>query len=96
MALTFTIHGIRTNQKNTKYWRGFEEHVKPQANHLLNRFYLRNLKQNGRLLEEFLTEARLLIQNSGYSAELQDELMRDAFMPWYLAPTQTLSEKMHR
>ena len=66
--------------KLDEYWKRFEEHVKPQSNHLLNRFYLRNLKQNGRPLDEFLTEAQLLIQNSGYPTELHDELMRDALV----------------
>ena len=54
--------------------------MKPQANHLHNCLYLRNLKQNGRSLDEFLTEVQLLIQNSGYPAELQDEMMRDALV----------------
>ncbi len=66
--------------KLDEYWKRFEEHVKPQSSHLLNRFYLRNLKQNGRPLDEFLTEALLLIQNSGYPTELHDELMRDALV----------------
>ncbi len=66
--------------KPDKYWKRLEEHVKPQSNHLLNRFYLRNLKQNGRPLDEFLTEAQLLIHNSGYPTELHDELMRDTLV----------------
>ncbi|CAH3139767.1 unnamed protein product [Pocillopora meandrina] len=36
-------------QKDLKeYWKRFEDHVKPQANHILNRYYLRGLKQNNR------------------------------------------------
>ena len=54
-----------------EYWTRLEEHVKPQSNYILNRFYLRSLKQNNRPLDEFLTEAKLLIQNSGYPADLQ-------------------------
>ena len=54
--------------------------MKPQSNHILNRFYLRNLKQNGRPLNDFLTEAKLLIQNSGYLSELHDELLRDVLV----------------
>ena len=61
-----------------EYWTRLEEHVKPQSNYILNRFYLRSLKQNNRPLDEFLTEAKLLIQNSGYPADLHDELLRDA------------------
>lgn len=52
-----------------EYWTRLEEHVKPQSNYILNRFYLRSLKQNNRPLDEFLTEAKLLIQNSGYPAD---------------------------
>lgn len=58
--------------KLDEYWKRFEEHVKPQSNHILNRFYLRNLRQNGRPLDDFLTEAKLLILNSGYTSELHD------------------------
>ena len=66
--------------KLAEYWKRFEEHVKPQSNHILNRFYLRSLKQNNRPLDEFLTEARLLIKSSGFPAELHDELMRDSLV----------------
>ena len=48
-------------QKLDEYWKRYEEHVKPQSNHILYYFYLRNIKQNGRALNDFLTEAKLLI-----------------------------------
>jgi len=38
------------------------------------------LKPNNRFLDEFLTEAKLLIQNSGYSTAKNDELLRDALV----------------
>ena len=76
---TWNLNADQTKDIN-EYWQRFEEHVKPQSNHLLNRFYLRALNQNGRPLDDFLTEARLLIQNSGYPADLHDELMRDALV----------------
>ena len=63
-----------------EYWKRLEEHVKPQSNYILNRFYLRSLKQNNRPLDEFLAEAKLLIQNSGYSTDMHDELLRDALV----------------
>ena len=63
-----------------EYWTRLEEHVKPQSNYILNRFYLQSLKQNNRPLDEFLTEAKLLIQNSGYPADLHDELLHDALV----------------
>ena len=46
----------------------------------MNRYYLRGLKQNNRPLATFLTEARLLIQSSGYPPDLHDELMRDTLV----------------
>ena len=54
-------------QKDLKeYWTRFEDHVKPQSNHILNRYYRRGLKQNNRPLATFITEARLVIQSCGY------------------------------
>ena len=63
-----------------EYWTRFEDHVKPQANHILNRYFLQGLKQNNRPLATFLTEARLLIQSFGYPPDLHDELMRDTLV----------------
>ncbi|EDO26620.1 predicted protein, partial [Nematostella vectensis] len=78
----FNTWNLSTEQANklAEYWKRFEEHVKPQSNHLLNRFYLRSLKQNNRPLDEFLTEAKLLIQNSGFPTDLHDELMRNSLV----------------
>ena len=78
---TWALIITEEQQKNLKeYWTRFEDHVKPQANHILNRYYLRGLKQNNRPLATFLTEARLLIQSSGYPPDLHDELMRDTLV----------------
>ena len=78
----FNTWALTTDQQKDlkEYWTRFEDHVKPQANHILNRYYLRSLKQNNRPLDTFLTEARLLIQSSGYPQELHDELMRDTLV----------------
>ena len=58
--------------------------MKPQSNfihvHVLNCFYLWSLKQNNRPLDEFLTEVKLLVQNSGYPADVNDELLCDALV----------------
>ena len=54
--------------------------MKPQSNYILNRFYLRSLKQNNRPLDEFLTDSKLLVQNSGYPAYMTDKLFRDALV----------------
>ena len=78
----YNTWSLTTEQKKdiNEYWKRFEEHVEPQANKILNRYYLRNLKQNGRPLDAFLTEARLLIQNCSYPDEIQDEIMRDTLV----------------
>lgn len=41
---------------------------------------MQSLKQNNWPLDPFLTQARLLIQSSGYPQELHDELMRDTLV----------------
>ena len=69
---TWNLSGEEQN-KHDEYWMRFEEHVKPHSNHILNRYYLWNLKQNGRPLDNFLTAAKLLIQNRGYLSKLHDE-----------------------
>ena len=78
----YNTWSLTTEQKKgiNEYWKRFEEHAKPQANKILNRYYLRNLKQNGRPLDAFFTEARLLIQNCGYADEMEDEIMRDTLV----------------
>jgi len=38
------------------------------------------LKQNNRPRDEFPTEAKLLIQNIGYSTDMLDELLSDALV----------------
>ena len=68
--------------------------MKPQSNYILTRFYLRSLKQSNRPLDEFLTEAKLLIQNSGYPADMNDKLLRDALVfgvDSYTRKTRTLT-----
>ena len=78
----FITWNLSSKQQNKldEDWKRFEEHVKPQSNHIHKHFYLRKLRQNGRLLDDFLTDAKLLIQISGYLSELHDELLRDALV----------------
>lgn len=38
------------------------------------------MKLNNRPLDEFLTEAKLLIQNSGYPVDMNDESLHDALV----------------
>jgi len=68
-----------------KIWKNTGQDSKITSNRkqtiiILNRYYLRGLKQNNRPLATFLTEARLLIQSSCYPPDLHDELMRDTLV----------------
>ena len=45
-----------------------ENYTKPQSNQILSRYQLRCLKQGDMSLEEFVTKARLLVDDSGYPA----------------------------
>ena len=65
--------------------------MKPQSNYILTRFYLRSLKQSNRPLDEFLTEAQLLIQNSGYPADMNNELLLDALV--FVVDSDTVRKK---
>jgi len=57
-----------------------EAYTKPQSNHILARFQLRGLRQGDMTLEEFVTKARILIDDSGYDATFKDELLRDTLV----------------
>ena len=54
-----------------------ENYTKPQSNHILARYQLRCLKQGDIPLEEFVTKARLLVDDSRYQAAVRDEHLRD-------------------
>lgn len=43
-----------------------EAYTKPKSNQILTRYQLQCLKQGDRSLEEFVTEARLLVEDGGY------------------------------
>ncbi len=57
-----------------------EGYAKPQSNQILARFQLRCLKQNDMSLEEFVTKARLLIDDGGYTSEVKEETLRDTLV----------------
>lgn len=57
-----------------------EAYTKPQSNQILSRYQLRCLKQDNMPLEEFLTKARTLIDDSGYDAAFKDETLRDTLV----------------
>ena len=58
----------------------FEAHTKPQSNQILSRYQLRCLKQGDMPLEEFLTKARTVIDDSGYDPAFKYETLRDTLI----------------
>ena len=58
----------------------FEAYTRPQSNQILSRYQLRCLKQDDMPLEEFLTKARTLIDDSGYDPAFKDETLRDTLI----------------
>ena len=57
-----------------------EAYTKPQSNQILSRYQLRCLKQDDMPLEEFLTKARTLVDDSGYDPAFKDETLRDTLV----------------
>ena len=53
----------------------FKAYTKPQSNQILSRYQLRCLKQDDMPLEEFLTKARTLIDDSGYDPAFKVETL---------------------
>ena len=58
----------------------FENYTKTQSNQILSRYQLRCLKQGDMSLEEFVTKARLLVDDSRYPAAVKDESLRDTLV----------------
>ena len=58
----------------------FEQYTRPQSNQILARYQLRCLKQNGLPLEEFVTKARILVDEAGYGPLVKDEMLRDTLV----------------
>ena len=58
----------------------FEQYTKPQSNQILARYQLRCLKQGEMSLEEFITKARALIDDAGYSGVMKEEMLRDTLI----------------
>ena len=57
-----------------------EAYTKPQSNQILARYQLRCLKQGDRPLEEFVTEARLLVEDGGYDPAAKENTLRDTLV----------------
>lgn len=68
------------NLKLAPVWQKLEAYVKPRSNQILARFQLRSLKQGDMSLEEFITRARTLIDDSGYPVASRDETLRDTLV----------------
>ncbi|XP_077972709.1 uncharacterized protein LOC144427401 [Styela clava] len=68
------------NMKLARVLEKLEAYTKPQSNQILVRFQLRSLKQGDTSLEEFVTKARSLIDESGYAATAVDETLRDTLV----------------
>ena len=58
----------------------FEAYTKPQSNQILARYQLRCLKQDDLTLEEFVTRARTLVDDSGYADAVKQETLRDTLV----------------
>ena len=57
-----------------------EAYTKPQSNQILARYQLRCLKQGDRPLEEFVTKARLLVEDGGYDPAVKENTLRDTLV----------------
>ena len=61
-------------------WERLEGYVRPRSNQILARFQLRCLKQGDMQLEEFITKARMLVDDGGYDDAVKDETLRDTLV----------------
>jgi len=80
MYNTATWEDKRDQFKLKPIFEKFEAYTKPQSNQILSRYQLRCLKQDDMPLEEFLTKARTLIDDSGYDPTFKDETLRDTLI----------------
>ena len=61
-------------------WEKLEAYVKPMSNQILARFQLRCLQQGDVSLEEFVTQARTLIDDGGYEQGQKADTLRDTLV----------------
>ena len=66
--------------KREPIFEKFEAYTEPQSNRILSRYQLRCLKQEDMSLEEFLTKARTLVDDSGYDPAFKEETLRDTLV----------------
>ena len=61
-------------------WRVLEAYVQPQSNEVLSRYQLRCLKQDDLSVEQFVTKARLLVDECNFPAAVRDKTLRDTLV----------------
>ena len=68
------------NLKIAPVMAALETYTKPQSNQILARYQLRCLKQGDKPLGEFVTEARLLVEDGGYDPAAKENALRDTLV----------------
>ena len=77
---TTTWTNADDKDKTKEVLDALENYTKPQSNKILSRYQLRCLKQGNMPLEEFVTKARLLVDDSGYQEAVKEETLRDTLV----------------
>ena len=78
---TATFDSEDDRDKTKQVLDKLESYTKPQSNQILTRYQLRCLKQGESTLEEFVTKARVLVDDSGYlSAAVKEDALRDTLV----------------
>ena len=68
------------NLKIAPFMAALEAYTKPQSNQILTRYQPRCLKQGDKTLEEFVTEAQLLVEDGGYDPTAKENALRDTLV----------------
>ena len=75
--ITTTWANEGDNLKLAPVLAALEAYTKPQSNQILATYQLRCLKQGDLPLEEFVTKARLLVDDGGCDTAVKDRSLRD-------------------
>ena len=76
----YTTLGLTADEKKSteSLLKKFGEYVKPKSNKVFNRYKFHCKKQGeSETCEQFITELKVLAKDCGYTAEVQDEMVRD-------------------
>ena len=74
------IKALKSTTQQLGKMTALEAYTKPQSNQILSRYQLRCLKQGDMPLEEFITKARLLIEDGGYDSAAKETTLRDTLV----------------